>query len=409
MPVAFPAFVTRGFYKSIFYGTILSRKRLRKAAQNGIFACRACANNAPAWMFRKNREETEIMKKKIAMILSALLLSGAFAGCGSAVEMKPLKDIKVDKYVTIGEYKGLSVTMEPVSVADAEVEEIMLDMYTGSFPQEKGVKDRAVAVGDTVNIDYEGKRDGVAFQGGTAQGALLTIGSGRFIAGFEDGLVGVMPGETVDLNLTFPENYTNAELAGAAVVFTVTVNYIIPAEMDDSVIAGMGIEGITDKEGLHQYVYDMIYSYEESIYNKNKESAVLNTFIDSCAFEELPDNMLNKYEELARTSIQREAQSAGISPDNYTLNYYGMGFENFVKEYAMEALKQNLAMQAVANRENLNINDEELDNMLFDYAAKAGYDSVEEFVGETSKEDFREYFMYERVLDFLVENAAVSE
>ncbi len=133
------------------------------------------------------------MKKKIAMILSALLLSGAFAGCGSAVEMKPLKDIKVDKYVTIGEYKGLFVTMEPVSVADAEVEEIMLDMYTGSFPQEKGVKDRAVAVGDTVNIDYEGKRDGVAFQGGTAQGALLTIGSGRFIAGFEDGLVGLCP------------------------------------------------------------------------------------------------------------------------------------------------------------------------------------------------------------------------
>ncbi len=349
------------------------------------------------------------MKKKIAIVLSVLLTIGAFAGCGAAVEDKPLKDIKVDKYVTLGEYKGLSVSVEPVSVADEEVDATVLSMYTNSFPEEKGIKDRAVIVGDTVNIDYEGKQDGVTFQGGTAQGALLTIGSGRFIAGFEDGLVGVMPGETVDLNLTFPDNYTNAELAGAAVVFTVTVNYIIPEEMDDAVIADMGIEGVSDAAGLRQYVYDFIYSYAQSSYNNNKESAVLDTFIDGCVFEELPEKLLKKYEELARTNIQSIAGSAGTSPDNYTLNYYGMSFENFVSEYATEALKQNLAMQAVANREQLNISDEELDSLLLDYAAQAGYDSVEEYVGETSKEEFRDYFMYERVFNFLVENAVVAE
>lgn len=349
------------------------------------------------------------MKKKITMVLSALLLLLTFAGCGASAEVKPLKDIKVDKYVTLGEYKGLSVSVEPVSVPDAQVEEAMLNMYTGSFPEEKGVKDRAVIVGDTVNIDYEGKKDDVAFQGGTAQGSLLTIGSGRFIDGFEDGLVGVMPGETVDLNLTFPEKYDNAELAGAEVVFTVTVNYIIPEEMDAAVIADMGLENVTDAEGLRQYAYDFLYSYAESVYNSNKESAVLNAFINSCVFEELPDNMLKKYEELARTNIQSAAGSAGTSPDNYTLNYYGMSFENFVAEYAVEALRQNLAMQAVANRENLNISDEELDSMLLDYATQAGYDSIEEYIGETSKEDFREYFMYEKVFDFLVENAVVTE
>jgi len=349
------------------------------------------------------------MKKKIAMVSSALLLLLAFAGCGASAEVKPLKDIKVDKYVTLGEYKGLSVSVEPVSVPDAQVEEAVLNMYTGSFPEEKGVKDRAVVVGDTVNIDYVGKKDDVAFQGGTAQGSLLTIGSGRFIDGFEDGLVGVMPGETVDLNLTFPEKYDNAELAGAEVVFTVTVNYIIPEEMDAAVIADMGLENVTDAQGLRQYAYDFLYSYAESVYNSNKESAVLNAFINSCVFEELPDNMLKKYEELARTNIQSAAGSAGTSPDNYTLNYYGMSFENFVAEYAVEALRQNLAMQAVANRENLNISDEELDSMLLDYATQAGYDSIEEYIGETSREDFREYFMYEKVFDFLVENAVVTE
>lgn len=349
------------------------------------------------------------MKKKIAMVLSALMTLGLLAGCGASGEVKPLKDIKVDKYVTLGEYKGLSVSVEPISVADEEIEEAMLNIYTGSFPEEKGVKDRAVIVGDTVNIDYEGKKDEVAFQGGTAQGSLLTIGSGRFIAGFEDGLVGVMPGETVDLNLTFPGNYDNADLAGAEVVFTVTVNYIIPEEMDDAIIADMGIENVADAAGLRQYVYDYLYSYAESRYNSRKESAVLSKFINSCVFEELPDNMLKKYEELARTNIQSAAGSVGTSPDNYTLNYYGMSFENFVSEYAAEALKQNLAMQAVANRENLNISDEELDSMLLDYASQAGYDSIEEYIGEMSKEDFREYFMYERVFDFLLENAVVTE
>lgn len=345
------------------------------------------------------------MKRKIAVILSALLTMSVLAGCGSAEAAKPLKDIKVDKYVTLGEYKGLSVSSTFVDVADEEVEAVMLNLYNNSVPEEKGVKDRAVVTGDTVNIDYEGKQDGVAFQGGTAQGAFLTIGSGRFIEGFEEGLVGVMPGETVDLNLTFPVNYGNADLAGAEVVFTVTVNYIIPAQMDDEVIAGMGITGVTNADELRKYVYDFLSFYAQSSYNSSREDEVLNQFIDGCVFEELPEAMLKKYEEIARTNIQSVASSAGMTPDNYTLNYYGMGFEEFVSEYAKEALKQNLAMQAVANRENLNISDEELDSMLADYAAQAGYDSVEEYIGETAKEDFREYFMYERVFDFLLENA----
>ena len=97
------------------------------------------------------------------------------------------------------------------------------------------VEKSVVESGDTVNIDFEGKKDGVAFDGGTSQGYNLTIGSGSFIDGFEDGLIGVNVGDTVDLNLTFPEGYQNADLAGQDVVFTVTVNFICASNSSEMV------------------------------------------------------------------------------------------------------------------------------------------------------------------------------
>lgn len=351
------------------------------------------------------------MKKKLMGIMTAFLTVGMLAGCGKEAADTPLKDMDVDKYVTLGVYKGVEVSMPPISVDteqwDALVKEIYYDNASG-VPVENGIMDRAVETGDTVNIDYEGKKDGVAFAGGTAQGANLTIGSGKFIDGFEDGLIGVMPGETVDLDLTFPENYGSADLAGQAVVFTVTVNCIMPEEMDDAIVASIGIEGVANGDELRQYVYDYLYENSEKSYNSTLRSYVMNTFMQNCVFEEIPDAMIEKYENITKTSIETDASSYGMDGDTFTNYFYGMGLEDFVTTYAEEAAKQDLAMQAVANREGLNIDDEELNTMLLSYAQGAGYDTIEEYVGETSVEDYRNYFLYDRVLDFLVENANIS-
>ena len=197
------------------------------------------------------------MKKKTLGLLAAILSVCMLAGCGAkdtgdgtgaatdaGTESTALKDMDVDKYVTLGEYKGLAVSVDTVEVDEDEWDTLVNNVYYGNITAENGgIMDRAVETGDTVNIDYEGKKDDVAFDGGTAQGYDLTIGSGSFIAGFEDGLIGVMPGETVDLDLTFPENYGNSDLAGQAVVFTVTVNYIQPAqdgEFSDEIISVYG-------------------------------------------------------------------------------------------------------------------------------------------------------------------------
>ena len=153
------------------------------------------------------------MKKKIAGALTALAMAVLLAGCGSQVNV-PLNQMKVEKYVTLGDYANLQVKADAASVDPEELESLLNDVYlSGVTAETGGITDRAVAVGDIVVMDYEGKKDGVAFSGGTAQGARLTIGSGQFIDGFEDGLVGVMPGETVDLDLRFPEGYKNADLA----------------------------------------------------------------------------------------------------------------------------------------------------------------------------------------------------
>lgn len=354
------------------------------------------------------------MKKRLFCVLTALLAVGVLGGCGSkgngTEDTTVLKDMDVDKYVTVGEYKGLQVSVAPIEVDENELNTLVDNVYFGNVTaQNGGITDRAVEVGDTVNIDYEGKKDGVAFDGGTAQGQSLTIGSGQFIDGFEDGLVGVMPGETVDLDLTFPEGYHSADLAGKAVVFTVTVNFIMPEEKDDAVIAAIGIENVTNEEELRQYAYDYLYANAQQNYDSQVQNAVMDAFMANCTFNEVPAALVEKYAQASRENITATAANYGMDADTFTNSVYGISMETFIGTYSEEAVKQDIAMQSVANKENLNISDEELDAMLLEQAQYYGLATVEEFIGEASKEDYREYYLYDKVLAFLVENAVVNQ
>ena len=365
------------------------------------------------------------MKKKTLGLLAAVLSVCMLAGCGAkdtgngtgtatgaGTESTALKDMDVDKYVALGEYKGLEVSVDTVEVDEDEWDTLVNNVYYGNITAENGgIMDRAVETGDTVNIDYEGKKDGVAFDGGTDQGYDLTIGSGQFIAGFEDGLIGVMPGETVDLDLTFPENYGNADLAGQAVVFTVTVNYIQPAqdgEFSDEVISNFGIDGVTNEEELRQYAYDYLNDNAQQNYETNVQQAVMDAFMANNTITSVPEALVQKYSDAAESSITSMASAYGVDGDTFTQYYYGQDLATFLSTYAEQTAKRDIALQAVANKENLNISDEELDQMLQDRATAAGYDTIEEYIGETSREDYREYFLYDKVLDYLVENAQIT-
>lgn len=352
------------------------------------------------------------MRKRFGFLLALLGILGVLAGCGKKNDSTEilLKDVNVERIVTLGEYKGLKVQVESTEVDEAELKAEIDDLYMQALSYMTGVKvdngitDRAVENGDIVNIDYVGKKDGVAFSGGTSEGAYLAIGSGTFISGFEEGLVGVTPGSEVDLNLTFPENYHSEELAGAQVVFTVKVNYILPEKYNDTLIAELGIPDVTTYEELLAYYR----SYMESQIASDIEDKVLSALVASCEFKELPEKLVEKYRNLAKQNIEATAAMYGVTADTYTNYYYGVDLDTLLEDISI-TVKENLALQAVANKEKLNISDEELEKELLENAVQAGYDTIEEYIGATSREDFREYLMLNNVTNFLVENAVVEK
>lgn len=362
------------------------------------------------------------MRKKTVTKAAILVLTLLLAGCGSGekgqisgntentgdkeLERVVLKDLDVDQYVTLGDYKGIRVEKQEVKVNDDELEELVHQVYVDNYPEELGIKDRAVENGDTANIDYSGKLDGVAFEGGTAEGSCLTIGSHSFIDGFEDGLVGVKPGETVDLNLKFPNPYpNNPDLAGKDTVFTVTVNFIIPPEKTDEAVKYFGMEEVTNLKELRQYLYDYLYQVEENKILESYGNQVMDAFLATCEFKEIPENYYMSYREGTKANITAVAESYGIDVETYVNYCYGVNLQTFLSTYCDDALRQNIAVQAVANQEGLTVSDEELNETLQQYAADAQVDTVEEFIGNVNIEEYREYFTYQKVYDYLLETA----
>lgn len=346
-------------------------------------------------------------------MLAVLAVAGMLGGC-SGKDGSASRDIDVEQYVTLGEYKGLAVKLAQPGVDEEDLKNLMDDLYQEALSASTGITvpdgitDRAVAEGDVVNIDYTGKKDGVAFEGGTAQDAYLGIGRKMFIDGFEEGLVGAMPGETRDLNLKFPDAYGNTELAGQEVVFTVTVNYIMPEGYHESIIpslAAYGITGVTDAASMEQYARDYLQSYAEQNYEVARQNAVLDAFLNQCTFEALPEELVQKYEEQMREGIENSAASQNTDADTLCMYIYGMTLDELAEKQVPELVRQSLAMRAVANRENLNITDEELDGLL----PQGVLDDVAEEEKESLREDYREYFLFDRVLDYLIENAVITE
>lgn len=364
------------------------------------------------------------MKKKLLAAALVVAMVAGFAGCGDKKNPEEntqtskeqevasprinLKEVDVDSIVTLGEYKGLKLKVSDVTVEDESVEELFQEFYVGSFNPELGVKDRPAVEGDTVNIDYVGKLNGEAFQGGTDTGSNLTLGSHQFIDGFEDGLIGVTPGQTVDLNLTFPENYGN-ELAGQQVVFTVTVNYIIPAEPMDAAIPDMGINGVNTVEELRQFIYD--YLYDQAMYEEltAAQDRVVVEFVESCKFTDIPEGLIAQYRSMTAQSLAQTAANYSMDAATFVQYFYGLELDAFLDRYAEETAKEYIAMQALANKEGLTVSDEELQSMLEEYATSSGAASVEEYLGTADKEDFREYFVIDNAVKFIMSNLAEDD
>ena len=319
-----------------------------------------------------------------------------------------LSGINVADYVTLGEYKGIEGSVDAPVVTD-EYLDSYIDYVLQSNMVTTEITDRPVEEGDIVNIDYEGKIDGVAFDGGTAQGYDLTIGSGTFIDGFEDGLIGAETGETVDVNVTFPENYQGEEVAGKDAVFTVTVNSIsvetLP-ELTDEFVQGLDV-GVNTVEEYRQYAYDLLMEEEQATHDSNAEIAVLEAVMAGSQIQDPPEDMTNRYYNRIIDNMTYYASLYGYDLETF-LSMQGTS-EDAIRESAAQAGQEIIVMQAIADAEGLSVTDEELDAEIETNAGSLGYDDVEEYRASLDVEGYREYMMSEKVLNFLLENAVVTD
>ncbi|MCM1252741.1 MAG: trigger factor [Clostridium sp.] len=352
------------------------------------------------------------MKKKIALLMAATLMAGVLSACGKDVEY--ISKIKASDYVTLGTYKGIEITVsDPEAVAQKNMADSIADLELMNGITVPVTDRTLVEEGDTVNIDYAGYRDGTAFEGGTAAGQDLTIGSGSFIPGFEDGLIGKEVGETVSLDLTFPENYRNTEMAGVAVTFEVTINSISiiePQELTDDFIKELTQEEYETVEDFENYLYDYFYANAASAYETEVTGKIVQAVMAGCIFETPPEKMVERYCNMQIEDMTAQLAEYGVDLNTYMQAQYSMDSEAYMQMFREDAAKvaqQYIMFQAIADAEGLNLTKEEMAQAMEEHALSSGYESVEAFKEEIGEEVFYEYQMAENVMGFLEENAEI--
>ena len=384
------------------------------------------------------------MKKKICMLVLALCMTASFTACGSKEDTKSSAEAKnedtkedvkeeetqerkedseevtedtrivsvaadeMEKYIKLGEYKGLDVQEDVQEVTDADVE-TQIETNLSQNPVEVTDENAEVKEGDVVNIDYEGKKDGVAFEGGTAEGFDLTIGSESFIDGFEDGLIGAKKGEIRNLNLTFPENYQAEDLAGQNVIFTVTVNAIkTTPELTEE-----WVKDNTEYDSVEKYKEGVRKNLEEINRETAKNTAMSNvwtTVMDSCEVIEYPQEDIDQAMKLFEDNLNEYAKQQNMEPEAF-LETQGMTREQFDeqnKSFSEYTVKQNLVVQAIMDAEKMTLADDRSEDAKKELAANYGVDDISDLVKEFGQETVNQSIALTRVSDFILDNAKVE-
>lgn len=387
------------------------------------------------------------MKKRILAAVMAAAVAMTMAGCGStgaatesataatteetsaevAAEGEWMNDptaylsgVTVSDYVELpADYAALTVEVEPAAeVTDEEVESQIESQRQAAKELQEVSYRTTVQEGDVVNIDYVGKINGEAFDGGSAEGYNLEIGSGSFIEGFESGLIDQKVGDTVTLELTFPENYSDTTKAGVDATFDVTINsiqeYVVP-DLTDEFVAGLGIQdefgnvvGTVDE--FRTYVRNYLIESNESQYTQRLEEAIRVNLMENSTFKkDVPTAMIERLNDSMVQELTNYAMQYGVDLMTLMQLAYGSTEDTYlqdIKNMAAEGVKSNMIFKAVADAENLSLSDEDFQVKLETAVSASGYTSAD----EVSKEDieaYRETLDKRSALDFLKSKAVV--
>ena len=310
--------------------------------------------------------------------------------------------------VTLGAYKGIEVDKVDVTVSDEEVD-AEIEKERDRNARSISVTDRAVQDKDQTVIDFEGFVDGVAFEGGKGENYPLTIGSGTFIPGFEEQLIGKNIGEETDVNITFPEDYQAEDLAGKPALFKVTVKEIkekqLP-ELDDEFAAE-----VSEFDTLAEYKEDvkknLLEKREKDVKNA-KEDAVVDAIIENASMD-IPDAMIETQQRQMIQEFAQNIQAQGLSIDQY-FQFTGLTAEKMmeqVKPQAEKRIKSRLVLEAVAKAENIVASEEDFDNEVAKMAEmyKMESDKIKESIGEEGKKQMMEDLAVSKAAEFVVNEA----
>lgn len=358
----------------------------------------------------KIRRGEEMKKKWIAMALS-IVMAAALTGCSGELS---------NEYITIKQYKGLEVTqVETTEVTDETVENTVNSNVEASQTKET-ITDRAAQEGDTVDMDYVGTVDGVAFDGGTATGTSLTLGSGQYIGangdykGFEEQIVGHTAGENFDITVKFPADYMNTEMADKVAVFNITLNEIYtlstPELTDEWVQANS--ETSSTVEEYKKEVREQLEATNEENVNNTLKSEVLEALLEQVEVKELPEDQVSEQYQATEDYYTYMAQAYGMEFADFLTTYMGMTEDEFKEQAqtsAEEFVTRKLACELLAEKKNLEPSDEEYQAKLEEYAEAYGYEDLESFEEEMGEDVIRNAVLQDKVAEYLIQSCVQVE
>ena len=319
--------------------------------------------------------------------------------------------VAVKPPVGLGKYKGVEVEKTDVTVSDEEVDaELAAEQEKNASYNE--ITDRPVADGDKINLNFEGFVDGVAFEGGKGEDYPLTIGSGSFIPGFEEQLVGAEIGKEIEVNVTFPENYQSAELAGKPAVFKCTVLKItekVLPELNDEFA-----DDVSEFSTLEEYKADIRKNLEvkkEEKARTEKENKVIDAIIADSEIE-IPEPMLKAQQEQIVDEFAQRLQSQGLNIDQY-FSYIGGSREKMmeeVKDRADKRIRTRLVLEEIVKAENIVATDEDFEVELGKLAEAYGtdLDTIKKIFEGREKDRMMEDIAVQKAVSFVADNAVVK-
>lgn len=358
------------------------------------------------------------MKKKmmLALLFGATLF--AVVACGKKEEKKvekreAIEKYQVDDYVKkLADYKGLEYKKQNTEPTEEEIKE-EVKAFLENYPTE--INDRPVKEGDNTNIDFKGMKDGVAFDGGTAKAYDLKIGSGKFIPGFEDGIIGMKKGETKDLKLKFPEDYHSENLKGAEVVFTVTVNSIsAPLEDLTDELVAKNTEFKTAVE-FTANVKKELYNRKQTEATRAAQTELLKKVIDASEITGIPETLKETYMKEYVGYYEEQAKKNGLEFGEYLKKAWNMSEESMKKaaeDLALNLGAQKLIVEAIAKKEGLSCTEEEYKAEFEEYyqaSGMAGKVEKAEFEKSTGRDMIEEVVVAKKVFKLLLEEGKPIE